>query len=305
MATRPSLLAPLFAAGPHAAGFVTRSLLTLLVVVLTVAAARGLQRWFSRTRAAQPHEARCALVAARNVLAVASVLAVLALWLVPLTHFALSLAALATGLLLTAKELVLGLLGRLLHATARPFAVGDVVDLGPHSGRVIDIGLFTTRLLETDAARQYTGHTVELPNALLATASVRNLSHTGRFVIESLRVPVAADATLPENRERLLACTRRACAADLDEAVRFLARVEADEVLSLPDFQPRVLIEPRDAYQVDLVARFPAPSARRAYVAQSVLAEFYGERRPVAAAPSGWPGAAPAQIVPIGRSAAP
>ena len=81
----------------------------------------------------------------------------------------------------------------------------------------------------------------------------------------------------------------------LEPAVRHLAGVEAEQVLSLPDFQPRVLIEPKDAFQVDLIARFPVPTASRAFVAQAVLRGFYAdvtetgapksERPPVAAVP--------------------
>jgi small-conductance mechanosensitive channel len=273
--------------------------LTLLTLLVALLVSRGLQRWFSTSHAAPGHEARRrALVASRNLLYVVTIVVLASLWLVQLRHLALSVAAIATGLLLSGRELVLGLLGRLLLAATRPFGIGDVVEVGTYSGRVIDLGLFTTTLLETDAARQYTGHTVELPNAMLVTLGVRNLSHTGRYVIESLRVPVAVEGDVGAERDRLLACTQRACAPHLEDAVRWLARVEADEVLRLPDSEPRVLVEPRDAFQVDLVARFPAPAERRAYVAQAVLQEYYAgaDRRVPARA------AVAAQVLSIGRA---
>jgi hypothetical protein len=65
--------------------------------------------------------------------------------------------------------------------------------------------------------------------------------------------------------------------------VRHLAAVEAEEVMHLPDFRPRVLVEPRDAFQVDLVARYPAPAAERAYVAQDVLTAYYESAPPPSA----------------------
>lgn len=256
--------------------FEIRAAATVLVLLCALAASRGLQRWFATAHATRAGDARrSALVASRNLLYVVVTLVLASLWLVQLRHFALSIAALATGFMLAGRELVLGLLGRMLHATKRPFAVGDLVEVGTISGQVIDIGLFTTTLLETDTAHQYTGHTIEFPNAQLVTGTVRNLSHTGRFVIESLRVPVGLDRDLRAECDRLLAAMQRACAPYIDEAVRWLAQFEADEVLQLPDFKPRVLVEPNDAFQVDLVARFPVPAARRAYVAQAVLHDYF------------------------------
>lgn len=254
----------------------SRLLVSLAVLGAALALAKTLQRWFANSQVHfAPEARRGALVASRNLLFTITLLLLAALWFAELRGVALSIAAIATALVITGKELVLGLFGRLLQATKRPFSVGDLIEIGGFSGQVIDIGLFSTTLLETDAARQYTGSTVELPNVLFVTTTLRNHSHTGRYVIESLRLSVPADAEVPRARERLLACAQAVAGEHLRDARRHLRAVEADEVIALPDFQPRVLIEPKDAYQVDLVVRYAVPSARRAYLAQDVLGAYY------------------------------
>lgn len=265
----------------------SRLLVSVAVLGAALVAAKALQRYFARSQGhSAPDVRRGALVASRNLLYTATLALLAALWFAELRHVALSIAAIATALVITGKELVLGLIGRLLQATKRPFSVGDLVEIGGFSGQVIDIGLFSTTLLETDAARQYTGNTVELPNVLFVTTTLRNLSHTGRYVIETLRVPVPADAEVTKARDRLLACAQAVAGEHLRDARRHLRAVEADEVIALPDFQPRVLIEPKDAYQVDLVVRYAAPSARRAYLAQDVLNAYYASVAAAAAARS-------------------
>jgi small-conductance mechanosensitive channel len=275
-----------------------RLLLTAFVLAGALLGSKGLQRYFSGARAGLPAETRrAALVTSRNALFTLATLLIASLWLAELRSVALSVAAIGTGLLLVGKEIVLGLAGRMIQASTRPFSVGDVIEIGSFSGKVVDIGPFQTTLMEMDAARQYTGATVEFPNLMIVTTTIRNYSRTGRYVIESLRVPVPADADVKDARARLLAATAAVTTGYLAEAVRHLAAVEAEEVLHLPDFRPRVLVEPRDAYQVDLVARFPVPAAERAYVAQDVLTAFYEgtegthapQRPSLAPAPLGFP----------------
>jgi small-conductance mechanosensitive channel len=257
--------------------------LSIVLLLIAFWGSKGLQHYFGGSDATQDAGARRAtFVASRNLLWGLTLLLLFFLWIGQLKHFALSVAALAAALLIVTKEITSCILGSLIRTAVRSFQLGDSIEIGTISGKVIDTNVFTTTLLETDTARQFTGNTVEFPNALLLTLSVKNLSHTGKYLIESLRVPIGTDAQVSRQAAKLLSCTNSICQNYLEEAVEHLSKMERDRVLDLPNFRPRVLIEPKDAKQVDLVVRFPVPQDSRNRTVQAILSCFYREDPPAA-----------------------
>ena len=78
----------------------------------------------------------------------------------------------ATGLALglAFKDTLSNVASGLLLLMMRPFNVGDWVELGDESGRVLEIGLFFTKLRSPD------GHHITLPNSVVANDAMENLS---------------------------------------------------------------------------------------------------------------------------------
>ncbi|MGT2491227.1 mechanosensitive ion channel family protein [Cupriavidus basilensis] len=129
-------------------------------------------------------------VASRNAVAAVVFLLLLGIWVSELKSVAISLTAFAVALVIGGKELVMCFLGAFLRMMARPFQLGDIVEIGPHSGEVVDMDALTTTLVEIAGARQFTGSTVQIPNSMLLTVAVRNHSQSGKYTLDTLRIPL-------------------------------------------------------------------------------------------------------------------
>lgn len=215
------------------------------------------------------------LVACRNALAVVAAAGLLAVWVKELASFVLSLAALAGALLIVSKELIMCWLGSLVRTLARPFSVGDVVEIGPWTGKVVDANMLTTTLLERGRAHQYTGNHIELPNSLLLNTPVKNLSMTGDYFLNYLTVPLPASVDVVAAIEEVQTHVLPLAARHQSQTAEHLRRFEAENVVSLPSSEAKVLLEPVDARTVNLVLRFGCPAQRRVAVEQELLRETF------------------------------
>ena len=83
---------------------------------------------------------------------------------------ALYLGFISAGLAVALKDLLVNLTAWLFIVIRKPFTVGDRITIGPTSGDVIDIRLFTFTLAEIGNwvdADQSTGRIVHVPNGFL------------------------------------------------------------------------------------------------------------------------------------------
>jgi len=260
-------------------------LLSAVIVLGGVLVVKLVNSFFrSRQQADTRGNYRAWTVASRNLVAAVVFLLLLGIWVSELRSVAISLAAFAAAALLAGKELVMCLLGAFMRMVSRPFQLGDLVEIGPHSGEVIDMDVLTTTLVEVGASWQYTGYTVRVPNSQLLTTAVRNHSQTGKYTLDMVRFPLAEGADPDAVEARLVAIGRQACADFLEEAGRSLRYHGDMRFLDLSQFEPRVLFEPADAGRLDAVLRFPAPVGGRVRVAQQIIRAFH---RPEAAAAAG------------------
>lgn len=78
---------------------------------------------------------------------------------------ALSVAAVAGAILIVSKELVMCVHGYLYVTVVQPYKIGDVIEFNNLHGRVVDIDMFATTLVELDRAGQRTGKLAEFPTA--------------------------------------------------------------------------------------------------------------------------------------------
>ncbi len=166
-----------------------------------------------------------------------------------------------------------------MRTFGRPFSIGDVIEIGVWSGKVVDSDLLTTTLLELGRANQFTGSRVELPNSLLLSNPVKNLSATGRYSLRLLTFPLAADTDLALASQALLAAARPVVDGYLADADEHLRGVETDNAVDLPSTELRVLIEPVDVSTTNLLLRFACPTERHASVEQAILAAAFAALR--------------------------
>jgi small-conductance mechanosensitive channel len=184
------------------------------------------------------------MVTVRNGMSGLIVLGLLAVWAPELEEFALSIAAVAVALVIATKELILCISGALWERTARAFVIGDWVEIGGHSGEVIDETLFVTQLQEIEKREyRYTGRTVAVPNSMLLTQPVINHNFRKRFLEHEFTLHAPADAPALSIRDAIAKALDAEFATFDTVARRYAAVIEKRAGVRLPDVAPTVRIE--------------------------------------------------------------
>lgn len=247
-----------------------------LIVLVGTLIMKLVNRFFqARLQADNRGSYRAWTVATRNLVAAIVFMLLLGIWVSELKSVAISLAAFAAAMLLVGKELVMCFLGAFMRMVSRPFQLGDLVEIGPHAGEVIDMDVLSTTLVEVAPARQYTGFTVQVPNSMLLTTAVRNHSKAGGYALDMVRIPLPLGVDPDAVEADLLVAAREACAAFMDEAGRELRRYGDMRFVDLSQFEPRVVFDPVDAARYDALVRFPVPIGSRLPVAQKIVRAYY------------------------------
>lgn len=249
---------------------------SIVIVVGAILLNGAIARVLRRNNRSRPSEVLLSkLVAARNLVAVLTGMALLSVWVKELASFVLSVAAIAGAMLIVSKEFIMCWLGTVVRTIARPFQVGDIIELGAWRGKVVDTDLLTTTLLEMGPAQQFTGNHVEIPNSAYLSTPVKNLSVMGAFFLDFLVVPVSADRDVDKVRQLLLEAAKPVVAEFQADASEHLRKVEVAHVVDLPSTELKVLIAPVDGKTVNLVLRFACPAQQRVSVEQRILQAFY------------------------------
>ncbi|TXI88887.1 MULTISPECIES: mechanosensitive ion channel domain-containing protein [unclassified Cupriavidus] len=258
-----------------------------IIVLLGTLLVKLINRFFqARLQADNRGSYRAWTVAIRNLIAAVVFMLLLGIWVSELRSVAISLAAFAAAMLLVGKELVMCFLGAFMRMISRPFQLGDLVEIGPFGGEVIDMDVLSTTLVEVAPARQYTGFTVQVPNSMLLTTAVRNHSQAGAYALDMVRIPLALGAHPDQVEAHLLQAAREACAPFMDEAGRELRRYGDMRFVDLSQFEPRVIFDPIDATRFDAVVRFPVPISSRLPIAQKIVRAYYRLQAEATVAPA-------------------
>lgn len=222
-----------------------------------------------------PDVLRGKLVWAQNLIRLLALVGIVVIWASKIAGAILSVAALVGALLLVHKELLMCLTGYALIMATRPYTIGDYVEVGGQSGRVIDISLFATVLSETSSVNQLTGKTVSFPNSLLYSTAVRNMSATGQFIVSLYRIAVAVNIDFDLAEECALEAADKVTAQWQERADLHLRGVESHGFLDLPSSRPKVLWEsPNEKHHV-LTIRFACPMTARVAAEQELFRIFW------------------------------
>ena len=249
---------------------------TALLIALGLLASHLWARYLSRGEMTA-EKRRLHLVWARNLIWLAVLLVIVSVWASTITGFALSLAAVAGAILIVSKELVMCIHGYLYVSLVQPFKIGDVIEFNGLHGRVVDIDMFATTLVEFDKAGQRTGKVAEFPNGLLLTHPLKNASPTGAYALHAIRIPVptASAPDLERIEAAALAAANRATADWRDDAMAHFRKASEENFIALPSGKTKVSWDFSDPEHLVLVVRVACPSSERAQIEQAVFRETW------------------------------
>lgn len=140
------------------------------------------------------------------IIPLAGLILVSAVWLPAFKQFGAFLGLFSAGLAIALKDPLTNLAGWLFILFRKPFAVGDRVQIGKHSGDVIDIRLFQFTLLEIGNwvdADQSTGRIIHLPNGKVFQQSQANYSTGFEYIWNEIQVNITFESNWEKAKQIL------------------------------------------------------------------------------------------------------
>jgi small-conductance mechanosensitive channel len=127
-------------------------------------------------------------------------------WMSAFKQFGAFLGLFTAGLAIALKDPLTNLAGWFFIVFRKPFVVGDRVQIGNHSGDVIDIRMFQFTILEIGNwvdADQSTGRIIHLPNAKVFQQSQANYSTGFNYIWNEIPVLITFESDWKKTRKIL------------------------------------------------------------------------------------------------------
>lgn len=230
---------------------------TALIIVGVVLARMLIAPVIRRANWASPDTSRRWLVLSRNIIIGVGAFAVVYVWAEELRVIGLSLVAVAVAVAISGQDVIRSALASIVGATSRIFSVGDRIIVGDVRGYVVDHSLVLTKLLEIGSGNVRTGRVISIPNSRLLTDAIINETAGHKYVLHSVKVPVARSEWRRAHQVLLDAATR-ASHSYLEGATAQMEQLAREHALPKPLVEPFVLAKPTGVETVELTVRVPA-----------------------------------------------
>ncbi|WP_232849777.1 mechanosensitive ion channel family protein [Bowmanella yangjiangensis] len=203
------------------------------------------------------------------------VLFLLVVWSTELQNLALSIAAFMVAIVLATREFIQCIMGFLYATSTRMFRVGDWIQVGNYHGEVMESHWFTLTLLEVDMETyQYTGKTLNLPNNLLVTSTVKNLNYLKRYASHTFTLVRDQTVNVFAFKQELLNRARGHCEHFRDVAMRYnnLIQKRLDVVIAGPD--PDIRVTTNHLGDTEVRIKIFCPTEQATEIEQKITEDF-------------------------------
>ncbi|UOO86770.1 mechanosensitive ion channel family protein [Neisseria arctica] len=217
------------------------------------------------------------VVVSRNLTLILCIIGLIGVWAAQIQTLALSMLAVAAAIVLATKELIMCLLGSLLRAFTKQYSVGDYIEVGGLRGRVVDINLLNTLMMQIGPhplVGQLSGKTVSFPNSLLLSQPVQRDNVLGAYVIHTFELPVPLNLDPEAVSQPITVSLQKMCAPFIENVERHLEQVQTQKLFITPAAHPRITYVPHDDKVYHLVVRFACPLHKRLEIQQNIIDEF-------------------------------
>jgi small-conductance mechanosensitive channel len=253
-----------------------RVIISAIIIVLFIVLYKYGTQLISANKNNSPAERiRTKLVLFKNGLFLITVASLAFIWVSQFAGIILSLAAVAGATLIVSKELIMCALGYLVITFTRPFKVGDYITVGTHSGRVIDIDMFSTTLVQIGSAHQLNGRQLNVPNNMFITCAIENATATSPYIINiyQFKLPLKTDIEVVGELARQAADT--VTKEWQEDAQAHFKRIEEADFIDIPSSAPKILWESVDHREIKMSIRFACPANKRVHCEQEIFKAFW------------------------------
>lgn len=236
---------------------ITGQLIASALVVVAVVLTRLIGvRVIRRVTWASPDTSRRWVVLIRNILLGVGAFALIYVWAEELRIIGLSLVAVAVAVAISGQDVIRSVLASIVGATSRIFSVGDRIIVGDVRGYVVDHSLVLTKLLEIGSGNVRTGRVISIPNHRLLTDAIINETAGHKYILHSVKVPVAR-SEWQRARRVLLEAAKSAAEPYVDGARAQMEALAREHALPKAMVDPFVLAKPTGVDSVELTVRVP------------------------------------------------
>jgi small-conductance mechanosensitive channel len=125
------------------------------------------------------------------------ILAVSLVWIEGVQSAATYLGLVSAGLAIALKDPITDVVAWIFILWRKPFEVGDRIEIGSHSGDVVDQRIFLFSMMEIGNwvdADQSTGRILHIPNGMIFTSPVANFTHGPKFIWNEIPVLITFES---------------------------------------------------------------------------------------------------------------
>jgi small-conductance mechanosensitive channel len=205
----------------------------LLQTVITIALVLLLRRLSRRLLARAVTEGSTRYLVNKGIayaLGVTGIIALLKIWTDGVTGVATYLGLASAGVAIALQDPLTNLAGWLFIVIRRPFSVGDRVQIGAHTGDVVDIRIFRVILLEIGNwvhADQSTGRLLHIPNGWVFKNAVASYDQAFGYIWNELELTLTFESNWRRAKDVLTrTVTDHAEQLTLDAQTRLFAAAE-------------------------------------------------------------------------------
>ena len=174
----------------------------------------------------------------------------------------------SAGVAIALSDVLVDIAGWLILITKPPFEVGDRIQIGEHSGDVVDISVLHFHMLEIGNwvdSDQSTGRLVQVPNSKILTDPIANYTSGFPFLWHEMPVVVTFESDWCKAKTKLHEMVTEASAEMSESAAEFLRKRPSRMLIQYPVVSATVYTSVLD-HGICLSMRFLTdPKRRRAF----------------------------------------
>jgi small-conductance mechanosensitive channel len=212
----------------------------------------------------------------KNIVNLLLLVFLISLWSSELQSLAFSIAAFMVAIVLATREFIQCFLGYLYAISARPFRVGDWVQLNNVSGEVVELDWAKVTVLEIDEqSMDYTGRHLYIPNSLIVTKTVINLNFLKRYAIHQFKVTLEPHSNPYEILPQLLDRARHYCDDFRDVAERYKGLIERQLDTEFIEIEPDISVETNQFGKYEICVSLFCPAEQKDSIQQKITADIF------------------------------
>lgn len=220
---------------------------------------------------------RSIIVKVNNLFIFIIFISIITIWSDEIKTVALSFVAIAAAIAIAGKEFFLCFIGGFYNWIAKPFSVGDRIEIASFRGEVVDFKFLSTKVIEIGPGKehsQYTGRMLVIPNSIYLTNALAKDSHHEKFTLHTFIIPIENNSSWESAEKNLLLAAQTACKNYFSEAKAFYQNDTHFFVLGPVNIEPRVQLAIPSPSQINLIVRIPCPSLQTNQIQQNIIRHY-------------------------------